>query len=566
MNQSKFPFEGSVFQSVYTKKPSETNEMEKSKQSLYEMDAIPANKSSIHQKDNTFSHSNLQHDNQQLRKGTKTDFRLEKISPEPVNSTSHSTYTTHYEQSERYFRRLYTNRRQTASITGALFLMLASGIHIAWGIWRSGVFAIATNMSLLIFSVMVWPIGAIFGGFLGSALIVVLKKSIIYCITAAIMTVGNVLLVIWDRNYAVIVICRLLTSVGYGAAFIAVITHAGENASRNMRGIIVSTINCMLFVGIFISLHVTGAVPVYADFSSERILAIITLIFIVASVICTITATIETVPYLLRKNRTVDALENMKNLRGVAIESPQLKSEMDELKLMIIQDKEDNRNVFANGNVKPLLLILSIRLMAALTNNYSINLICVAFGERVLYHHQYAPLMIIAPRVATSALQIFYADFFARKVQLIVSATLAGLFLVVFGVLFNTLNITWMERYYIPCIFAMYFQFFCGMGIQQMADVYLSEAFSTSKKPWSLSSIILIEHSFQIFMTGMAFVPISRGGLNALIFATGILVILITVVLMFVMPETKGKTLKQTRDLFRSQKILHLDMKSSPYG
>lgn len=58
--------------------------------------------------------------------------------------------------------------------------MLVSGLHIGWGIWRVGWWPIRTNMSLRIFAIMVWPLGAICGGFIGSALVPILRKNIIY--------------------------------------------------------------------------------------------------------------------------------------------------------------------------------------------------------------------------------------------------------------------------------------------------------------------------------------------------------------------------------------------------
>lgn len=62
-----------------------------------------------------------------------------------------------------------------------LLLMLVSGLHIGWGIWRTGEWPIqATNTSLFHFTIMAWPFGAIFGSFIGSALVTVLRKSIIY--------------------------------------------------------------------------------------------------------------------------------------------------------------------------------------------------------------------------------------------------------------------------------------------------------------------------------------------------------------------------------------------------
>lgn len=385
-------------------------------------------------------------------------------------------------------------------------------------------------------------------------------------ITAVIMIVGNVLHIIWDRNYAAIVIGRLLIGLAHGIVFVALITQAGENSSRNMRGTIFSTINCMMYVAIFISVLVTSAVDVNADFSAERILAIIALIFILASIICTIMLTVETPPFLLRTNQSVIAMENLKHLRGVAIETPPITRELDELTLMINQDKQDSENPFTNGNIKSLLIMLVIRLMAALTNNFLLNYVLIRFCELILSNYQYAPLLVVAPRLAMSTLQIFCADVVGRKIQIFVSATLSGLILIGLGIALNTVNITHFVNYYIPSIFCIHFQLFCGMGIQQMSDVYLSEAFSTAKKPWSLSFVLGLEQLFQLFMTGMAFTTITSAGVYALLFISGTLIIVAGTLLTFTLPETKGKTFKEARDLFRSEKIFHFVSIGSPYS
>lgn len=381
------------------------------------------------------------------------------------------------------------------------------------------------------------------------------------------MIVGNLLHIIWDRNYAAIVVGRLLISLSHGIVFLAIITQAGENASRNMRGTVLSTVNCIMYISIFISAHVTAIVNVNADFSAERILAVISLILISASIICTITVTLETVPFLLRKHQAPIAMEHLKLLRDVTIETPQIAQEFEEFSLMINQDKQDNENLFANSNGKPLMLVIAVRLMAVLTNNFLLNYVLIRFCELILYdNYRYAPLLVVAPRLAMSILQIFYADVLGRKIQIIVSATLAGLTLIGLGIVFNTVNITIFVNYYVPSIFCINFQVFCSMGIQQMSDVYLSEAFSTAKKPWSLSFVLGLEHLFHIFMIGMAFTTIAPAGLYAMLYISGIFIFGMGIVLMFTLPETKGTSLKQARDLFRSEKIFHFIGISSPYA
>lgn len=387
------------------------------------------------------------------------------------------------------------------------------------------------------------------------------------------MTAANLVYIIPDDNHAAIVIGRLLMSLAHGMVFVTVITHAGENASKNMRGTILSTINCMLYTAIFISIIITGSIQINAfefpvNFSSERIHGIIALVFLVASIICTITMTVETVPFLLMKNRPNMATVNMKHLRDVDVSSeiPHITREMEELTLMIIQDKQDNSNPLTNGNVKPLLMMIVIRLLVTLTNNFLLNYLLISFCEVIIYHWRLAALLLVTPRLAMSIGQVFYADLLGRKLHIIISTVLAGLTMIGLGIVINVVEVSPDYHYYIPAIFSIFFQLCCSIGIDQMADVYLSEAFSTAKKSWSISLVMSVEHVFHIFMIGMAFTQFTAVGSSVLIFMTGIFIIIFGITLLFTLPETRRTTLKQARDLFRDENIFKPLEISSPYA
>lgn len=64
--------------------------------------------------------------------------------------------------------------------------MVVSGMHIAWGIWRSNFFVIedawVPNISrdILIFTITSWYITAIFGSLVGSYIMPWQKKKVVY--------------------------------------------------------------------------------------------------------------------------------------------------------------------------------------------------------------------------------------------------------------------------------------------------------------------------------------------------------------------------------------------------
>lgn len=397
------------------------------------------------------------------------------------------------------------------------------------------------------------------------------------------MIVGNLLIIIWDADSEAIIVGRLLIGGAHGIAYVTLITHAGENSAKNMRGKNLSTINFMLYLGIFVSVIITGTVRftwlgLPATISAERIIGIIGLIFAVASIPCTITLTVETVPFLLRRNNRDSAMINLKILRGLRHETLELIQEMEEFNLMIVQDKQNNGNIFTNGNAKPLVLMIIMRLMVALTNNFLINFVAIAFVLQIFYFYQFrlVPLAVVAPRLAMSMMQIFYADFFKRKAQISVSSTLAVVVIMLVGILFNTMPVnsfyTWRVFSIVIAVLFLVFQLACSIGMDQMQDVYLSEAFSTAKKPWSISFVTGIEHLFHIFMIGMYFEGdfffgtnffISAAQLNSIIFVTAAMVILFGFILVFTLPETQKLSLKQAKDSFLNHSIINL---TSPFA
>lgn len=381
------------------------------------------------------------------------------------------------------------------------------------------------------------------------------------------MIVGNVLFIIWDQDGEALAVGRLLMGLAHGIAYVTLITHAGENASKKLRGTTLSIINCMLYSGIFVSVVITGTVRYETviqpeTISSGRIVAIVGVVLAIASIGCTIWKNMESVPYLLHSNNQVQAMENLKELRGAARETLALTIEMEELHLMVTQDKRDNWNMFTDNNAKPLGLMILMRLMVALTNNMLINFVAIIMVEGMFFfinftpfNERLVPLIIVAPRLAMSIVQIFYADVLKRKIQLIVSSILAPITLIVIGIVYNAAPITSINQLrtvaIVIVVLWLLFQFSCSIGMDQMQDVYLSEAFSTAKKRWSLPIVVGVEHMLHILMIGMYFVGVTSDvHMSIIIFVSGGVVLVLAIVLVLILPETRNMSLKQAKDSF----------------
>lgn len=489
--------------------------------------------------------------------------------PPQQSSNSFLSFMPHQSDSDdSYLGRLYRNRRQTRSVVAGLLLMMGSGLHIGWGIWRSffPLWILSVHSSLFIFMIMAWPLGAFIGGFAGSVLTPMLMKKSIYLLSAGIFIIGNVLIIGWDDEGGAIAAGRVVTGVAHGIGYVTLITHAGENAAKNMRGTILSDINWMIYIGVYVSVVITGTVQYFlfspATISSSRIVGIVGIAIAVLAVAATL-MTIESVPFLLHANNMTDAKFNLQNLRGVPHETLELTREMEELHLMITQDKRDTWNIFTDGNGKPLVLMILMRIMVAMTNNYLINMLAINYVFVMFDWPQYrlVPLVVVAPRLAMSFVQIFYADLVKRKIQLMFSSVFAGIVLIVMGIVLTTEtprpSFIGQWSYNIGAsILWLFFQLACSIGMDQMQDVYLSEAFSTAKKQWSLPVVAGVEHIFHIFMMGMWFAGFaSFEHVYAIIFVTGIVVIILGAILVLALPETHNMSLKEAKDSFINYSI-----------
>lgn len=340
---------------------------------------------------------------------------------------------------------------------------------------------------------------------------------------------------------------------GHGIVYLTAVIHVSENAAKEVRGMVVSIINVMTFVGIATSATILVTVTYERgdQFNSDRVIGIIGLILSVLSVVCTIFLDKESVAYLLVRNMDDEALDCMKDLRCETNETWRLTDDIQELQAMVQEDKSHGRNIFTEGNSKPLVLMIVLFFTGMLTNNYLMNIILFNFLALAIGwpNFLYAPVVLASVRAATSLLLIFFADVIGRKIHLTVTG--ATLFITIFIaiIVFFTSPHIWVFG-----AFAILFQVLVAIGVDPIQHIYLSEAFATSKKPFSIACVMAVENALQILFIGMYFIrAISTADTYILVASCFLLICLMIVLLLLVLPETKGSSLKEARDEFRDE-------------
>lgn len=344
----------------------------------------------------------------------------------------------------------------------------------------------------------------------------------------------------------------------HGIIYNTTVTHAAENVVKEIRGMLMSTMNCFMFFGVFVGATLVSSVRYGYNgaFNSDRILGMFGLSFSMLSIFCTMFLTYESIPYLLRHGKESEAVVNMLKLRNESVFSTKLTSDLDELRLMVSQDKQDNQNIFSDGNTAATMKMIALRMLSILTNNFMLNVIMMVITVRILtprYYHMTA-VILTGTRFGMSFIPIITADFVRRKIHLTVSGLTSSVLLLTLAIIMASVNEFGAATFWIPPAMCILLQFFVSIGIDPIQHILLSEAFSTSKKAWSIAFVTSVEYLFQILLIGLFFIDgMSMYYLTmiSVLFTTAGLMFALLLVLQLSIPETLNLSLKETRDLFR---------------
>lgn len=381
-------------------------------------------------------------------------------------------------------------------------------------------------------------------------------------LSGAISTIGGILLIACFNIGSVVAVGRLISGLGHGIAYVAAITHGAENVIKEMRGRLISSIHFIVYSSVLIlSLVMMYSYPFPGGIRTEQMVGILAICFSLLGIAFTPCLTYESVTQLLYWNNERQALENMIKLRNESIITWNISNDLQEMKLMVAEDREKSRNITRDSNLRPLLLMLAVSVVTTLSSNLILNtnLIEVTsksfMGSREPINEtdpnstSIAAVLLVTFRYASGIIMILFGDSFSRKKFLRLSAGLSALTLFITHILSRytleyTNGVNW-----IPGLFVIAFQVFVGAGVEPMQHVLVSEAFSTAKKYWSIAFIAVTESLIQIVIIGLSFID---EGLFVTIFiyCSILLIASMTVILHMQLPESRGISLRQARDEF----------------
>lgn len=158
---------------------------------------------------------------------------------------------------------------------------------------------------------------------------------------------------------------RAFSGILYGITLLTLVLHTADNASQFFRRYLLWTI---ALINILPSILMAGAISYRSGISGNLnvSLGLVMLSFGILALIL-MPCTHESVMYLLYIGKDLKALEILLNLRNESRHF--IRTDFNNMKIMVAEDKNVGGNILRHGNWRPLLLILLIRMLSPLVAN-----------------------------------------------------------------------------------------------------------------------------------------------------------------------------------------------------
>ncbi|XP_053685688.1 uncharacterized protein LOC128735220 [Sabethes cyaneus] len=452
------------------------------------------------------------------------------------------------------------NKKSAGKHSIGLLTLIPSGIFLAVGLFNPELHQHSWTFDheeyTILLTILVFHLGAIAGAAITAYLLATYYKQHIARFYYYAYIGAGVLLAARFFDLWSIFIARILGGMAFGSAYLSTVIHAGEIASDELRSTIVGFVNGSLMVGYL--LHATINSLILYDDSMEptQIYGIIAILAAVSSGVCATFLTRESPLFLLNREGEMAAADTIAKLRQEPIDSPVVFAELVEAKIVVLDDPEHHASLHKEGNLRPLSLLIICAIIKALSFNLIINLLQLYAIDEInawwnIQDYNLAPVLMILIRLVVAFAGIQTVDRLPRKLLFTVPSFVSGVLLLVAGIFYQTNRSELSSATVVP-LFLVY-QLVSASGCSSTGDVYCSEAFPPKKKVLSVALVQSVEQLVHVVVLSIAFSPkfsINEPIFGSILLAAGVPILVGSIVLQVLLPETKDVSLRQARVLF----------------
>ncbi|ETN62968.1 glucose transport protein [Anopheles darlingi] len=444
------------------------------------------------------------------------------------------------------------NKPQSNALATGILTLLTTGSYLAATLFDSGLshqeWTFGRSQPAITFTLLVFHVTAVAGSIAAYLLLERYTKKQINYVLVACVTVGCIVGIAVPSNLIAVAFGRGLMGFAHGLAYPVVLVHGGEIIVKELRGIIMASVNFCIVSGVmlgsvFNSITEEG-IPPY------RLLGILGLVYMLLSVFLNYFLCYESPVFLVERKLDGQAIQSMIKLRNESNETWEIRNELTEIKTMLSEDELTTRSILQDGNLRPLVLIALGKLAAVLSFNYAINSIkYIVIDDALSQDHDtfsLATTVLMTIRLLGGMVGMFIVDLLGRRALVAVSSLSTGLLLTAIG-------ITYLAADSLSSDVAMVILFACevgsSLGLTFVPDVLCSEAFNTRKKVLSIVVVQLLENVLQVIIFAITFewnfaVQDRYGGT---LLVAGVPLVAIAYVLYQKLPETSKMSIRQAR-------------------
>lgn len=340
---------------------------------------------------------------------------------------------------------------------------------------------------------------------------------------------------------------RLLFGFAYGLVQLTVIVHVSDIATKEMRGAIVrkiaylsafSTVVCSFVI------HTCG----YEETVLKKYIAVQLLIFSIIGLILTPLLTQETVPYLLLHNRKRQAYTKLMNLHSERKPSQKTQRIFEELVLTVKEDKMAGKNIFGSSNIKPLLAITNAKLLDLLLYSVPMTLFIIKLYKGTPLEKISFPTSLFARneliRILAGTLALFISSFIGgpRRVLYAVGAlSFIVNWRITANLFFGYNSILHVQSTCIILAIAI-----VSTSVYTLQWLYITQAFSVVRKPWSIAFATLIKHLMHIVLIAVYCYVESKEVVFWILLSAG--AFFIPIILLVLLPKSTKLSLRNVRN------------------
>lgn len=358
------------------------------------------------------------------------------------------------------------------------------------------------------------------------------------------------ILIYFAESFAWLFAGRFISGIGIGAIFSVVPMYLGEIAETRIRGTL-GTLSSLMISGGSVAAYCVG------PWVERKPLALVNLVAI-AAFLLSFPWMPETPYYYLRKNNLEAARKSLAWLRG----SDSVEYELSEMTKHVNAEMERKDSlveiITVRVNRKATCIIWSLIAAQQLSGigvflSYANS---IFEGTSLRLDPNIAgiitAMVLLVAHIAATCL----VDRVGKKPLLLLSSYGASICLCVMGVYFcldksgvNVDLISWM-----PLVTILFFYIFYSLGLSPLPYAILSEIYPITVKAWATTVASIYGSIVGVLVTKLYQVVADAWGYHTIFFIFCIIETVIATFILYILPETKGKSFKEIQDILKNKR------------